>query len=207
MNHGVIALTPELRRQLLRSASAEVRAGDLLFFYHRTSWRSRWIRRVTGCDMPHVCVYAGKGRIVGMLRGRVRRHPIRRFFRDEYDVRFVRGTPRILEEALRFSGRCERWVDLLVLGVLVLLERALGAPVGRRVVPYRMRGVTCSGVVSTAWHAAHGLGSFCDPMMHTPLDLERAVGKTSFFEASLVPSSIPAPEAIDAVRATNESGA
>jgi hypothetical protein len=191
MNYGCLELTPEQRRRLLRDASARARPGDLLFFYHRTSWRSRWIRRVTACDMPHVCVYLGGGRIVGMLRGRVRRHLLRRFFRDEYELRFVRGSRQILDETLRFLGRREALLDLLVLGVLVLLERTLGAGMGRRLLPYRMRGVTCSGVVSSAFHAAHGLESRCDPMKHTPLDLEAVVGKVSFLEASLIPPSVP----------------
>ena len=94
MNYGRVLLTPERRRWLLREAVAEARAGDLLFFYHRTSWRSLWIRRITACELPHVCVYLGDGRIVGMLRGRVRRHLLRRFLRDEYEVRFVRGSPK-----------------------------------------------------------------------------------------------------------------
>ena len=191
MNYGSLELTPDELRRLLRDASAQAAAGDLLFFYHRTSWRSRWIRRVTACDMPHVCVYLGGGRIVGMLRGRVRRHLLRRFFRDEYELRFVRGTPRIADETLRFMGQCEASIDLIVLGVLVLLERVLGAASLRRMVPYRMRGVTCSGVVSSAWHAAYNAESWCDPMKHTPLDLERAVGKLSFLEASLIPPAAP----------------
>ena len=192
MNHGRVLLTPGRRVTLLRDAKAEAQPGDLLFFYHRTSFRSRWIRRITGCDMPHVCIYSGGGRIVGMLRGRVRRHLLRRFFRDEYDLRFVRGSPRILEEAMRFMGRREVLIDLLVLGVFVLVERALGTHVARRVLPYRMRGVTCSGIVSSAWHAANGQGTWCDPMKHTPLDLEQAVGKIAFLEASLVPAPAPA---------------
>ena len=191
MNYGRVALTPERRRRLLAEATAEARAGDLLFFYHRTSWRSRWIRRITACDMPHVCVYLGDGQIVGMLQGRVVCHPLARFFRDEYELRFVRGSARVREEALNFLGKREVWLDLLVLGVLVLLERALGAAAGRRLVPYRMRGVTCSGIVSSAWHAAQGRQSWCEPMKHTPLDLERAVGKLGFLEASLLPPPAP----------------
>ena len=189
MNYGCVELTPERRRQLVRDARAQAQPGDLLFFYHRTSWRSRWIRSITACDMPHVCVYLGRGRIVGMLRGRVRRHLLGRFFRDEYELRFVRGSARVRDEVLRFLDRREAWLDLFVLGVLVLLERALGKGSGRRRFPYRMRGVTCSGVVSSAWHRAHGLEAWCEPMKHTPLDLERAVGKLSFFEASLLPPS------------------
>src|SRR3954471_21689107 len=122
MNYGDVQLTPQRRRRFLRESLVEARPGDLLFFYHRTSWRSRWIRRVTACDMPHVCVYLGKGRIVGMLRGRVRRHLLRRFFRDEYDVRFVRGSTRVLDETLRFMGRREALIDLIVLGFLVFFE-------------------------------------------------------------------------------------
>jgi hypothetical protein len=189
VNNGSIALTPDEQRRLLREAVGGAQPGDLLFFYHRTSWRSRWIRRVTACDMPHVCVYLGRGRIVGMLRGRVRRHLLRRFFRDEYDLRFVRGSARVLDEAQRFLGRREAMIDLIVLGVLVLFERALGAKLGRRLFPYKMRGVTCSGIVSSAWHAAHGIESWCNPMKHTPLDLEMAVGKVGFFEANLLPAS------------------
>lgn len=189
MNNGSVALTPEERRRLLRHAVDVAQPGDLLFFYHRTSWRSRWIRRVTACDMPHVCVYLGRRRIVGMLRGRVRRHLLLRFFRDEYDLRFVRGSPRVLDEALRYLGRREVLIDLIILGLLVLFERALGAKLGRRLFPYQMRGVTCSGIVSSAWHTAHGIESWCNPMKHTPLDLEMAVGKVSFFEASLLPAS------------------
>jgi hypothetical protein len=187
MNYGIVELTPERQRRLLRDAKLEARPGDLLFFYHRTSWRSRWIRRVTACDLPHVCVYLGNGRIVGMLRGRVRVHFLRRFFRDEYELRFVRGSPAVLEEARRYRGQREALMDLLVIGALVLVERLLGARWGRALIPYRMRGVTCSGVASSAWHAALGLEPSYDPMKHTPLDLERAVGKSSFFEASLVP--------------------
>src|SRR3954463_13613962 len=115
MNHGDIQLTPQRRRRLLRESLAVVRPGDLLFFYHRTSWRSRWIRRITACDMPHVCVYLGNGRIAGMLRGRVRRHRLSRFFRDEYELRFVRGSPAILREISRFMGQREAVVDLFVL--------------------------------------------------------------------------------------------
>lgn len=187
MNYGTVELTPDQRRRLVREASLAARPGDLLFFYHRTSWRSRWIRRISGCELPHVCVYLGNGRIIGMLRGRVRRHFLRRFFRDEYELRFVRGSAAVLDEAASYLGQREAKVDLFVLAVLVLVERLLGARVARRFVPYRMRGVTCSGVVSSAWHAAHALDSWCDPMKHTPLDLERAVGKVSFFEASLIP--------------------
>lgn len=199
MNYGTIELTAERQQRMLRDATAEARPGDLLFFYHRTSWRSRWIRRITGCQLPHVCVYLGKGRIVGMLRGRVRVHFLRRFFREEYDLRFVRGSAAVLEEAKHHRGEREALIDLLVLGALVLVERALGPRWGRSLVPYRMRGVTCSGVASSAWHAAHEIESWCEPMKHTPLDLERAVGTESFFEASLVPPAraarlVPASE-------------
>jgi len=187
MNYGTVALSAERRRSLLGDAVNKARPGDLLFFYHRTSWRSRWIRRVTACDLPHVCVYLGRGRILGMLRGRVRRHQLRRFFRDEYDLRFVRGSVAVLEEASHFLGKREAWFDLFVIGVLVLCERIVGTGHARRLVPYRMRGVTCSGLVSSAWHAAYGLSSRCEPLKHTPRDLEQVVGKVSFFEASLVP--------------------
>ena len=205
MNFGSVELTPERRRRLLRDASLEARPGDLLFFYHRTSWRSRWIRRISACDLPHVCVYVGNGRIIGMLRGRVRRHFLHRFFRDEYELRFVRGSAAVLDEVARYRGRREAIVDLVVLAVLVLVERVLGARLGRRLVPYQMRGVTCSGVVSSAWHSAHGLESWCDPMKHTPLDLERAVGKVSFFEASLIPPA-PAPRLDPAIATAREGG-
>src|SRR6478609_879352 len=114
MNHGDVQLTPERCGRLLRDARADTRPGDLLFFYHRTSFRSRWIRRITACDMPHVCVYLGEGRIIGMLRGRVRQHRLSRFFRDEYELRFVRGSPAIAREITRFLGRREAAVDLLV---------------------------------------------------------------------------------------------
>lgn len=191
LSYGDVALTPERRKRLLREVAGEIREGDVLFFYHRTSWRSRWIRRITGCDLPHVCVYLGCGRIVGMLRGRVRRHFLRRFFREGYDLRFVRGSPKVRDEALRFLGRRESWGDLVALGLLALVERALGSGAWRRAIPYRMRGVTCSGVVSTAWHRAQELVPLLDPMTHTPLDLERAVGKESFFEARLFPSAPP----------------
>jgi hypothetical protein len=193
LNYGRVRLSPERRRWLLREALDAALPGDLLFFYHRTSWRSRWIRRITACDLPHVCVYSGEGRIVGMLRGQVRRHFLRRFFRDEYEVRFVRGSPEILRQTLGFLGKREAWFDLAVLALLVLLERALGARMGRRLLPYRMRGVTCSGVVSTAWHRANGARSWCDPMKHTPLDLEERVGKLAFLEASLLPTANSAP--------------
>jgi len=189
MSDARILLTGERQRRLLREAVGLARPGDLLFFYHRTSWRSRWIRRITACDLPHVCVYSGAGRIVGMLRGRVRRHFLRRFLRDEYDIRFVRGSPEVLREASHFLGQREAFRDLLVLAVLVLLERLLGPWAGRRLLPYRMRGVTCSGVVSSAWHRAGGVQSWCDPMKHTPLDLEHCVGKVAFLEASLVPAA------------------
>ncbi|HXK20585.1 MAG TPA: hypothetical protein VNG33_22395 [Polyangiaceae bacterium] len=201
MNHGSVALTKEARRLLLQEATSSARPGDLLFFYHRTSWRSRWIRRITACDMPHVCVYMGDGNVVGMLRGRVRCHPLQRFFRDEYELRFVRGSARVLEETSRFLARREEWFDLFVLCLLVLSERALGARFGRPLLRYQMRGVTCSGIVSSGWHAAHGLSSSCDPMQHTPLDLERAVGKLSFFEASLVPVEQPGLLASEILRA------
>jgi len=191
MKYGDVVLTPDRRRRLLRETLAEARPGDLLFFYHRTSWRSRWIRRVTACDMPHVCVYLGKGQIIGMLRGRVRKHRLSRFFCDEYELRFVRGTPQIPREMLRFLGKREVRIDLLVLALLVLLERALGANHGRLLLPYQMRGVTCSGIVSSAWHRANAVESWCDPLKHTPLDLERTVGKLSFFEASLLPPGVP----------------
>jgi hypothetical protein len=192
MKYGGVVLTPDRRRRLLRETLAEARPGDLLFFYHRSSWRSRWIRRITACDMPHVCVYLGKGRIIGMLQGQVRKHRLSRFFRDEYELRFVRGSPQISQEMLRFLRKREVQVDLLVLALLVLLERALGSNRGRRLLPYQMRGVTCSGIVSSAWHRANAVESWCDPMKHTPLDLERAVGKLSFFEASLLPPEISA---------------
>jgi hypothetical protein len=205
MNYGSIELTPEQRRRLLRDATLEARPGDLLFFYHRTSWRSRWIRRITACGLPHVCVYLGNGRIIGMLRGRVRRHFLRRFFRDEYELRFVRGSAAVLDEVVRYRGRREAKVDLVVLALLVLVERVLGARMGRALVPYRMRGVTCSGVVSSAWHAAHALESWCDPMKHTPLDLERVVDNVSFFAASLIPPAPPTRLA-PAIATGRESG-
>jgi hypothetical protein len=189
LNYGAVPLSPERRRWFLREAVALARPGDLLFFYHRTSWRSRWIRRISGCELPHVCVYLGHGRIVGMLRGRVRRHLLRRFCRDEYDVRFVRGSAEVLRETLQFVGRREVLLDLLVLAVLVLLEQTLGRSFGRRLVPYRMRGVTCSGVVATAWHRAMAASAWCEPMKFTPLDLEDSVGKLGFLEASLLPAS------------------
>lgn len=193
MSVGEVQLTSERRRRFLRDARANALPGDLLFFYHRTSFRSRWIRRITACDMPHVCVYLGKGRIIGMLRGRVRRHRLSRFFRDEYDLRFVRGSPAILREMLRFLGQREARFDLFVLALLVLLERVIGAGRGRRLLPYRMRGVTCSGIVSSAWHRANAIEPWCDPMKFTPRDLERAVGKVSYFEVSLLPAAEPAP--------------
>jgi hypothetical protein len=193
MIHGDVQLTPEQRARLLRVARVETRPGDLLFFYHRTSWRSRWIRRITSCDMPHVCVYLGQGRIIGMLRGRVRRHRLSRFFRDEYELRFVRGSPAILGEVRRFLGQREAALDLFVLALLVLLERAFGAGCGRRLFPYRMRGVTCSGIVASAWHRANAVEPWCAPMQYTPRDLEQAVGKVSFFEASLLPAMSSRP--------------
>jgi len=195
MTGRLIELTAERRRQLLDEALSLAHAGDLLFFYHRTSWSSRWIRRVTGCDLPHVCVYVGQGRIVGMLRGRVRRHFLGRFLRDEYDVRFVRGSDAVLQQTLPFLGKREAWLDLAALAVMVLLERALGDGAGRRFWRYRMRGVTCSGVVASAWHRANDVGAWCDPMQYTPRDLERAVGTRSFLEASLLPAPLPAPSA------------
>ncbi len=187
MNYGEVQLTPERRARFLRDARIETRPGDMLFFYHRTSFRSRWIRRITACDMPHVCVYLGNGRIIGMLRGRVRQHRLSRFFRDEYELRFVRGSPALLREAMRFVGRREAAIDLLVLALLVLVERVVGAGWGRRFWRYRMRGVTCSGIVSSAWHRANGVEPWCDPLQYTPRDLEQAAGKVSFFEASLLP--------------------
>jgi hypothetical protein len=195
LNYGQVLLSPERRRWLLREAISQAQAGDLLFFYHRTSWRSRWIRRITACELPHVCVYLGGGRIVGMLRGRVRRHFLRRFVRDEYELRFVRGSADIARRALEFLGQREAWLDLAVLGACVLLERAVGLGVARRLLPYRMRGVTCSGVVSSAWHATTGVVPSCEPIKHTPLDLERAVGKASFLAASLLPAAADAASA------------
>jgi len=193
MNYGDVPLTPERRGRLLRHARAETRPGDLLFFYHRTSWRSRWIRRITASDMPHVCVYLGKGRIIGMLRGRVRQHRLSRFFRDEYELRFVRGSPAILHEVTKFVGRRESALDLLVLALLVLLERAFAASGARKWFPYRMRGVTCSGIVASAWHRANGVEPRCEPMKYTPRDLEQVVGKLGFFEANLLPSTRSTP--------------
>jgi hypothetical protein len=193
MIHGEVQLTPERRARLLHDARVQTQPGDLLFFYHRTSFRSRWIRRIVACDMPHVCVYLGEGRIIGMLRGRVRRHRLSRFFRDEYELRFVRGSPAILGEVRRFLGQREAALDLFVLALLVLLERALGAGRGRRLLPYRMRGVTCSGIVASAWHAANGIEPWCAPMKYTPRDLEQAVGKLGFFEASLLPAPSSRP--------------
>lgn len=195
MNGEPVLLTAERRRQLLDEALSLARPGDLLFFYHRTSWRSRWIRRITACELPHVCVYLGEGRIVGMLRGRVRRHFLGRFLRDEYDVRFVRGSQDILHQVLPFLGKREAWRDLAVLAVLVLLERGLGSGVGRSFWAYRMRGVTCSGVVASAWHRANHVTPWCDPMQYTPRDLEQAVGRRSFLEASLRAPPESAPSA------------
>jgi len=204
MNYGGVQLTPQRRRRFLRDSLAEARPGDLLFFYHRTSWRSRWIRRITACDMPHVCVYLGKGRIIGMLRGRVRRHRLSRFFRDEYELRFVRGTPAIVRESLRFMGQREAALDLFVLALLVLLERVFGAANGRRLLPYRMRGVTCSGIVSSAWYRANAVEPWCEPMKYTPRDLERAVGKVSYFEASFLPEVSPGPSTADSIPLDSE---
>ena len=199
MNHGEVQLTPEQRRRLLGDCRVETRPGDLLFFYHRTSFRSRWIRRITACELPHVCVYLGNGRIIGMLRGRVRQHRLSRFFRDGYDLRFVRGSPAVLHEVRQFLGRREVFVDLLVLALLVLLERVIGAGRARRLFPYRMRGVTCSGIVASAWHRASGLESWCEPMKYTPRDLERVVGKVGFFEASLLPATDSRPKVLSSI--------
>ena len=167
----------------LTEATTLLLRGDLLFFYHWTSWRSRWIRRITGCEMPHVCIYLGEGQVVGMLKGRVQIHPIQRFFREGYKLRFIRGTPATACEAQEFVGQREAWVDLFAIGLMALLERGTRIISWRRVIPYRMRGVTCSGLVSTAWHRATGLESSIIPMKHTPLNLETIVGKESFFEA------------------------
>jgi hypothetical protein len=185
VKHGNIVLVSSRRANVLREILAETREGDVLFFYHRTSWRSRWIERITGCEMPHVCVYTGDGQVVGMLRGKVRYHLVDRFVRDNYDLRFVRGSIGVSTEAIRFLGQREARLDLCVIGALVLVERVLGKPgLLRRIVPYRMRGVTCSGVVATAWHRAHGVQARFDPMQQTPCDLEKTTGTVAFFEAS-----------------------
>ena len=111
---GVVTLTEESRSVMIEKAKSAIRPGDVLFFYHRTSVRSRVIRRITRCEMPHVALYEGEGRVIGMLKGRVRRHRIDRFFKNEYDIRIVRGDAALIEVVSRQIDRRESYADLFL---------------------------------------------------------------------------------------------
>lgn len=176
MEPRVISLSAEARGVLLSEVADLARPGDLLLFFHRTSGRSWFVRWASRAQMPHVCVYAGDGEVVGMLKKRVRRHRLARFFRDEYDVELYRGSPEILESMRRWIGRTERRIDLVAMTTMVLTERYTGLPI-RRWSSYRMRGVTCCGTAIAAIHEAHGTTPEMDPLLHTPLDLERLLAE------------------------------
>jgi hypothetical protein len=153
-----------------------LREGDILCFNHRTSVRSQWIKRITHCEMPHFCVYAGAGRILGMLRGRVRFHRLGRFYRPGYDIKILRGIPEVLQAAKEFINRRESKVDLVVIGTLTLFDRAAHLH-AHEYLPYHPHGVTCSGIVSSAVHRAFNLRTIYNPMLQTPADLEKILGR------------------------------
>jgi hypothetical protein len=124
-----------------------------------------------------------------MLGGRVRRHRLGRFLRSEYDLRALRGRPEVLETVLGFLGRRERVVDLVALGLMNLLSRFVRRD-ARDFVPYRMAGVTCSGIVSAALHRAYRRPFRHEPLEDTPRDVELMVGELRLeilAEASLIP--------------------
>ncbi|MCC7440856.1 MAG: isoprenylcysteine carboxylmethyltransferase family protein [Bdellovibrionales bacterium] len=156
-----------------REMLARLRPGDLLLFYHRTSWRSRLIRLVTGSRLPHTCVYVGRGRVLGMLRGVVRYHRLSRFFRNGYEIEAYRARPSVLAAAERFRGMREHFPDLLRLAWRILLGRLLRFDVRQRI-PVSMRGVTCSGIVGSALTTAYRIERARAPMSDTPYEVERA---------------------------------
>jgi hypothetical protein len=97
--------TPDKRRELFARFLGMAQPGDVLLFYHRTSWRSRLIKAITRCTMPHACVYVGAGEIFGMLKGRVRSHRAWRFFQPSYDFRLIRGSFELLPAIKKFKNR------------------------------------------------------------------------------------------------------
>jgi len=171
MDLRTVSLSREVRGRLLDEALALARPGDIILFNHRTSRRSRFIRFMTGCRMPHVCIYAGEGRVLGMLKKRVRYHPLERFFRDEYDIVILAGDPAYEVAMQRWIGREEVTLDLWVMGVFVAFERLSGTIRARA--RYHLRGVTCSGTVCDAIFSVHGARPELPAMVHTPMDLER----------------------------------
>lgn len=172
----VLTLHPESKKTLLNKMLKIIRPGDILMFYHRTSWRSRWIKRITGCAMPHMCIYQGRQRIVGMLKGRVCTHRIGRFFKNEYDLQIFRADPQVLDYITKNIGKKESHVDLLFLWLQLLLSYLMHRD-SRNFIPYKMRGVTCSGIVSSALHLTYELPSAHSPYKDTPRDVESVIHK------------------------------
>lgn len=169
-----LTLYPESKKILLDQILDIIQPGDVLLFFHRTSWRSRWIKRITDCTMPHMCIYQGNQRIVGMLKGRVCTHRIGRFFKNEYDLIIVRGNPQVLNFVQKNLGKKEALIDLLSLWLFLALSRLLRRD-ARNIIPYSMFGVTCSGIVSSALHMAYGLPSRHSPHKDTPRDVETTI--------------------------------
>lgn len=171
MDLRTVSLSREARSNLLDEALALARPGDIILFNHRTSRRSRFIRFMTGCRMPHVCIYAGDGRVLGMLKKQVRYHPLERFFRDEYDIVILAGDPAYEVAMQRWLGREEVTLDLWIMGVFVAFERLAGTKRARA--RFRLRGVTCSGTVCDAIFSVNGARPELPAMVHTPMDLEK----------------------------------
>jgi hypothetical protein len=126
--------------------------------------------------MPHLCVYVGDGKIVGMLRGKVRYHKVSRFLRNEYDLQAVRADIRVLREIETFMKRRESKLDLMTICVMRLLKLLTGFDI-RNSIAYHMHGVTCSGIVSSAMHAAYTIPSEHNPLLDTPRDVEKLINR------------------------------
>lgn len=164
------------RTDVLSHLTKTLKPGDVLLFYHRTSWRSRMIKLATGCRMPHLCVYVGQQRIIGMLKGRVRRHRIGRFVRGEYDLQIVRGNSEILQAIQAFENGRECKRDLVAILLMLMWNRVFRGDI-RNILPYKMSGVTCSGIVSSAIHIAYKVKSRHLPLLDTPKDAEMLIDK------------------------------
>ena len=175
-NKMLVPLSATNRKELLNQITHTTQPGDILLFYHRTSWRSRTIKVVTKCRKPHLAVYAGKEQIIGMLKGKVRRHRIGRFLKPEYDLQIVRGNASILKAIKAYINRRESKRDLMIILVMLMWNRIFGGDI-RNILPYKMAGVTCSGIVSSAIHNAYMLKSRHLPLMDTPKDAELLIGK------------------------------
>ena len=184
----LVHVTQNQRIELLNQIRSIAAPGDILRFYHRTSWRSRLIKLITRCEKPHLCIYAGKDEIIGMLKGRVRRHRVGRFLRPEYDLEIVRGDPEILRSVRKFLNQKESKRDLGIIWGMLICNYIFRGDV-RNIFPYQMAGVTCSGIVSAAIHKVYTIKSCHPPLMDTPKDAEvliRKIGLPTLIKLELV---------------------